>query len=72
MIVDYFSTLFQTKCCSSDEVVRCVEKNITEDQNMMLLAPFTAVDVKDALFGMHPDKSPRPDSINPAFYQKFY
>ncbi|KAH9705863.1 putative reverse transcriptase/RNA-dependent DNA polymerase [Citrus sinensis] len=34
----------------SDEVVRCVEKNITEDQNMMLLAPFTAVDVKDALF----------------------
>lgn len=72
MIVDYFSTLFQTEGCSSEEVLRCVEKNITEDQNMMLLAPFSAVEVKDALFDMHSDKSPGPDGMNPAFYQKIW
>ncbi|KAH9722180.1 reverse transcriptase domain-containing protein [Citrus sinensis] len=72
MIVDYFSTLFQTECCSSEEVLRCVEKNSTEDQNMMLLAPFSAVEVKDALFDMHSDKSPGSDGMNPAFYQKFW
>lgn len=36
------------------------------------MAPFTAVDVKDALFSIHPDKAPRPNGMNPAFYQKFW
>ena len=72
MIVDYFRTLFQTEGCSSDEVLGCVEKNITEDQSMMLLALFSAIEVKDALFDMHPDKSPEPNGMNHAFYQKFW
>ena len=72
MIVDYFSTLFQTEGCNSDEVLGCVDKNITDDQNMMLLAPFSAVEVKDAFFYMHLDKSPGPDGMNPAIYQKFW
>lgn len=38
----------------------------------MLLAPFTGDDVKVALFDMHPDKSPGPDGMNPAFYQRFW
>ena len=39
---------------------------------MTLLAPFSAIEIKDALFYMHPDKSPGPDGMNPAFYQKFW
>lgn len=38
----------------------------------MLLQPFSATEVKEALFDMHPDKSPGPDSMNPAFYQRFW
>lgn len=30
------------------------------------------MDVKDALFSMHSDKSPGPDGMNPAFYQKYW
>ena len=45
---------------------------ITSEHNSMLLAPFSATEVKEAVFSMHPDKSPRPDGMNPAFYQKFW
>lgn len=72
MIVEYFSTLFKTKGCSSADVLACVKTSITEDQNMTLLAPFSTIEIKDALFYMHPDKSPGPDGMNPAFYQKFW
>ncbi|KAH9718961.1 reverse transcriptase domain-containing protein [Citrus sinensis] len=54
------------------EVIHCVETKITNEQNSMLLTPFSATDVKEALFDMHPDKSPGPDGMNPAFYQRFW
>ena len=72
MIVEYFSLLYKTEGCSSEDVLACIESSITEDQNTMLLAPFSASEVKDTLFEMHPDKSPGPDGMNPAFYQKFW
>ena len=48
MIADYFSLLYKTEGCSSEEVLACIEPSITEDQNTMLLALFLASDVKDA------------------------
>ena len=72
MIADYFNLLYKTEGCSSEDVLTCIESSIIEDQNTMLLAPFSASEVKDALFEMHPDKSPGPDGMNPAFYQKFW
>lgn len=30
------------------------------------------IEVKEAMFHMHPDKSPGPDGMTPAFYQKFW
>lgn len=38
----------------------------------MLLQPFSATEVKEALFYMHPEKSPGSDGMNPAFYQRFW
>lgn len=72
MISDYFSHLFATNKGHNSEVLDCVEKKITDDQNSMLLDPFTEADVKEALSNMHPDKSPGPDGMNPAFDQNFW
>ncbi|MCI46067.1 CNGC5-like protein, partial [Trifolium medium] len=40
--------------------------------NQMLTAPFTEEEFRQAAFSMHPDKSPRPDNLNPGFYRKFW
>jgi carbamoylphosphate synthase small subunit len=34
--------------------------------------PITKEELREALFQMHPDKAPGPDSFNPAFYQHFW
>lgn len=72
MIVEYFNILYKTEGCSSEDVLACIQSSITYDQNMMLLAIFSDIEVKDALFEMYPDKSPGPDGMNPTFYQKFW
>ncbi|XXG49420.1 hypothetical protein AAC387_Pa02g3610 [Persea americana] len=72
MIVEYFRNLFTSSGCQGEEVLNCVEMKVSSEQNSMLMAPFSAIEVKEALFGMHPDKSPGPNGMNPAFYQKFW
>ncbi|XXG40676.1 hypothetical protein AAC387_Pa01g1334 [Persea americana] len=72
MIIEYFRNLFTSGGCQSEEVLNCVEMKVTSEQNSMLMAAFSAIEVKEALFGMHPDKSPGPDGMNQAFYQKFW
>lgn len=67
LISNYFSHLFATEGGYNIEVLDCVETKVTDDQNSVLLAPFTENDVKGAIFYMHPDKSPGPDGMNPAF-----
>lgn len=37
-----------------------------------MLVPIEENEVKQALFSMHPDKSPSPDGMSPGFYQKFW
>lgn len=41
LISDYFSHLFTTDGGHNSEVLDCVEKKITDEQNSMLLEPFT-------------------------------
>lgn len=71
-IVAHFDNLFKSNGYGTADMLRCVETQVTTEQNSLLLAPFSGVEVKDALFDMHPDKSPGPDGMNPAFYQKFW
>ncbi|KAH9683739.1 reverse transcriptase domain-containing protein [Citrus sinensis] len=72
LIGEYFSKLFHSEGSISAEIISCVATKITTAQNQKLLEPFTATDVRDALFSMHPDKSPGPDGMNPAFFQNFW
>ena len=72
LIVEHFQKLFSSRGCFCDPVVSCIEPSVTVMHNQLLLEPFTAVDVKEVLFSMHPDKSLGPDGMNPAFYQKVW
>ena len=49
-----------------------MDNRITSEHNSMLLAPFSAIEVKEVIFSMHLDKSPGPDGMNHVFYQKFW
>lgn len=69
---NYFQKIFAPKMSSFDEVVKLVPCKLSDDDNAVLLASFTEEEFRIATFQMHPDKSPGPDGLNPAFYQWFW
>lgn len=71
MIVQYFRELFTSGGSVGDLVLNCVETKVSQEYNELLMVPFDASDVKDALFSMHPDKSSGPDGMNPIFIKNF-
>ncbi|GAU16656.1 hypothetical protein TSUD_326060 [Trifolium subterraneum] len=68
----YFDTLFKPRVGDHDPVLNLVQPRVTNDDNFFLNAPITKVEIQQALFQMHPDKSPGLDGFNPAFYQRFW
>ncbi|GAU39328.1 hypothetical protein TSUD_60790 [Trifolium subterraneum] len=68
----YFDTLFKQRDGDHDLVLNLIQPRVTDDDNFVLTAPITKVEIQQALFQMHPDKSPGPDGFNPAFYQRFW
>lgn len=68
LIVEHFQKLFSSGGSLCDPVLSCIENSVTALYNQLLIEPFTAMDVKEALFSMHPDKSPGPYGMNPVFY----
>ncbi|GAU26046.1 hypothetical protein TSUD_225070 [Trifolium subterraneum] len=68
----YFDTLFKPRDSDHDPVLNIIQPRVTDDDNFFLTAPITKVEIQQALFQMHPDKSPGPDGFNPAFYQRFW
>uniref|UniRef100_A0A803PF19 Reverse transcriptase domain-containing protein n=1 Tax=Cannabis sativa TaxID=3483 RepID=A0A803PF19_CANSA len=70
VVVDYFSSLFSASNLSSELVIQCIQQKVTSQINEELQQPVLTEEVKRAVFSMHPDKSPGPDGMTPAFYQK--
>ncbi|GAU38527.1 hypothetical protein TSUD_148090 [Trifolium subterraneum] len=68
----YFNTLFKPRDGDHDPVLNLIQPRVTDDDNFFLTAPITKVEIQQALFQMHPDKSPGPDEFNPPFYQRFW
>ncbi|GAU37344.1 hypothetical protein TSUD_395250 [Trifolium subterraneum] len=68
----YFDTLFKPRDGDHDPILNLIQPRVTDDDNCVLTAPITKVEIQQALFQMHPDKSPGPDGFNPDFYQRFW
>lgn len=49
-----------------------IDNRVSDQMNATLFASLTIAEIKVATFQMHPDESPRPDGMNPYFYQKFW
>lgn len=72
MIGSYYNKLFQSQGSDGQEILDCIEERVSRQQNEHLTYEFPGEEVKEAIFAMHPDKSPGPDGMNPAFYQRFW
>ena len=64
----YLDTLFTSEGHAGRECLDHIGLLVSEDDNAMLITPFTDLKISDALFSMHSDKSPRPDGMNPCFF----
>ena len=71
-MMSYFNNLFTANHADDRDILKCVQRRISDEQNKLLIAPVTEEEVKEALFSMHPDKSPGIDGISLAFYQHFW
>jgi hypothetical protein len=71
--VEYFQRLFASSNPTRiNETLQAVDRTVTQDANHKLLLPFTADEVRVALFQMHPSKAPGPDCMSSFFFQKFW
>ncbi|KAG7543067.1 Reverse transcriptase domain [Arabidopsis thaliana x Arabidopsis arenosa] len=73
LAVNYFQTLFTTSNpIDFSSVIRDIPETITEEMNEMLTKVVSLEEVRRALFSLNPDKTPGPDGLTAAFYQKFW
>ena len=73
-IVDnYFTNIFASSNPHRiEDSLATMERKITQAMNQKLCAPYSAEEVRQALFQMHPSKSPGPDGMSCLFFQKIW
>ena len=72
-ITEYFSKLFTSKVQHpNQEVLSLVRRRVSNEMNSALLAPYTAEDVRKALFDIGDLKAPGPDGLHAIFYKRFW
>lgn len=72
-ITDYYSNIFSSKMSESSLVVQeSISPKVTSEMNQTLIAPPSSLEIKEALFSIHPDKAPGPDGFSASFYQSFW
>lgn len=71
-IGDYFGQLYASTQVIIEDVLECITKRITSNQNSILTRAIDGEEAKQAVFNMHPDKSLGPNSLNPGFYQAYW
>ena len=71
--VQYFEEMFSTSSSLDwDDTVSAIDEVLTPDMNRMLTSPYTAMEIQQATFQMHPSKAPSPDGMSSFFFQKYW
>jgi len=69
---NYFVNIFQQQDSDFSSVLDVINPLISDNDNDLLMAPFTKAEFREAIFSMHPDKCSGPASYSPGFYQHFW
>lgn len=75
MVLGYFSNMFsavEPNYNHMHSVVNLIQPRVTDEMNADLCAPYTAIEVRAALFQMYHTKAPGPDGMPPLFFQKYW
>lgn len=75
IVEQYFSGLFSTSNpteADQRQILQCVEPKVDENLNAMLCTPFTAAEIRKAIFDMHPDKALGIEGMSILFYQNLW
>jgi hypothetical protein len=71
--IDYFNDIFSANpSMEMDDTIHVVDCVVNEDMNQQLLSPFTALEIRQAAFQMHPSKASGPDGMSSFFFKKFW
>ena len=72
-ICGFYKKLFtSSQLIEFEAVTKGVPRTITNEMNTMLIKPVEEMEVKNALFSMHPNKAPRPNGMTSYFFLKFW
>lgn len=72
-MTEYYTWLFTSQMSDSSQVVQeGISSKVTTEMNQTLIAPPTPLEVKEALFSIHPDKAPGLDGFSASFYHSFW
>ena len=66
-MVEYFKILFSTSGCTTEPIIKCIQRKVSKAHNHMLTKKFEVKEVQEAVFSMYPNKLPDSDGMNPRF-----
>jgi hypothetical protein len=69
LATEFYTNLFMAQDHTSPEIItQFIQPKVSDIMNEHLCAPVTDIEIENALFMMHPNKSPGPDGFTAGFY----